>query len=64
MPEDFIVDEQMEIALTGSGEHLWVQVRKTGANTDWVAGQLARCACQGSRLRRAERPPCHHHTMV
>ncbi|MBU0656931.1 MAG: tRNA pseudouridine(13) synthase TruD [Gammaproteobacteria bacterium] len=43
-PEDFIVDEQMEIALTGSGEHLWLQVRKTGANTDWVAGQLARCA--------------------
>ncbi|OQX08715.1 MAG: tRNA pseudouridine(13) synthase TruD [Thiothrix lacustris] len=44
LPEDFIVDEQMDIALTGSGEHLWVQVRKTGANTDWVAGQLARCA--------------------
>lgn len=43
-PEDFIVDEQMGIDLTGSGEHLWLQVRKTGANTDWVAGQLARCA--------------------
>lgn len=43
-PEDFIVDEQMDIDLTGDGEHLWLQVRKTGANTDWVAGQLARCA--------------------
>lgn len=43
-PEDFIVDEQMEIDLTGSGEHLWLLVRKTGANTDWVAGQLAHCA--------------------
>jgi len=43
-PEDFIVNEQMDIALSGVGEHLWLQVRKTGANTDWVAGQLARCA--------------------
>ena len=43
-PEDFIVNEQMDIALSGAGEHLWLQVRKTGANTDWVAGQLARCA--------------------
>ena len=43
-PEDFIVNEQMAIELSGVGEHLWVLVRKTGANTDWVAGQLARCA--------------------
>lgn len=43
-PEDFIVNEQIDIALSGSGEHLWLQVRKTGANTDWVAGQIARCA--------------------
>lgn len=43
-PEDFMVNEQMDIALSGVGEHLWLQVRKTGANTDWVAGQLARCA--------------------
>lgn len=43
-PEDFIVNEHMDIALSGTGEHLWLQVRKTGANTDWVAGQLARCA--------------------
>ena len=43
-PEDFIVNEHMDIALSGTGEHLWLQVRKTGANTDWVAGQLACCA--------------------
>lgn len=43
-PEDFIVNEQIDIDLSGQGEHLWLQVRKTGANTDWVAGQLARCA--------------------
>lgn len=41
---DFKVDEQMDIDLSGQGEHLWLQVRKTGSNTDWVAGQLARCA--------------------
>lgn len=43
-PEDFIVNEQMELAFSGAGEHLWLQVCKTGANTDWVAQQLARCA--------------------
>lgn len=43
-PEDFMVNEHMDIALSGVGEHLWLQVRKTGANTDWVAGQLAGCA--------------------
>ncbi|MBK8452449.1 MAG: tRNA pseudouridine(13) synthase TruD [Thiofilum sp.] len=41
---DFKVNEQMDIELSGQGEHLWLQVRKTGSNTDWVAGQLARCA--------------------
>ncbi len=43
-PEDFIVDEQMHIDLSGSGEHLWLKIRKTGANTDWVAKQLAQIA--------------------
>lgn len=43
-PQDFCVDEQMDVTLSGSGEHLWLQVRKTGANTDWVAKQLAKCA--------------------
>lgn len=43
-PADFMVNEHIDIALSGVGEHLWLQVRKTGANTDWVAGQIARCA--------------------
>ncbi|MEZ5536548.1 MAG: tRNA pseudouridine(13) synthase TruD [Thiolinea sp.] len=43
-PEDFQVDEQMDIDLSGNGEHLWLKVRKTGANTDWVAKQLAQAA--------------------
>lgn len=44
LPEDFIVDEHMEIPLSGTGEHLWLQVRKTSSNTDWVAIQLANAA--------------------
>lgn len=43
-PADFIVDEQMDVTLSGTGEHLWLQVRKTGSNTDWVAIQLANIA--------------------
>lgn len=40
--EDFIVEEELGFALTGEGEHLFLKVRETGCNTDWVAGQLAR----------------------
>lgn len=43
-PEDFLVEEQMPYALTGTGEHLWVKVRKRGLNTEQVAKQLARLA--------------------
>lgn len=43
-PEDFVVDEELGFALDGTGEHLFCQVRKTGANTAWVAEQLARAA--------------------
>ena len=39
---DFIVDEIPVVTPEGEGEHLWLLIRKTGANTDWVAGQLAR----------------------
>lgn len=41
-PEDFAVDEQLGFEADGSGDHLWLSVRKRGANTDWVARQLAR----------------------
>lgn len=42
VPEDFQVDECMPLTLTGSGEHLWLQLRKRGVNTEFVARQLAR----------------------
>jgi tRNA pseudouridine13 synthase len=42
VPEDFVVEEQMPFTLTGSGEHLWLKVRKRGFNTEQVARQLAR----------------------
>lgn len=41
VPEDFIVEEQLSFALSGTGHHLYLQVQKTGANTEWVARQLA-----------------------
>jgi tRNA pseudouridine13 synthase len=43
-PEDFVVEEVNGIALTGAGEHLWVQLRKRGMNTEFAARQLARAA--------------------
>lgn len=46
--EDFVVEEELGFVPTGSGEHLFLKVRETGCNTDWVAGQLARW---GSRPR-------------
>lgn len=44
LPGDFRVEEIPLISLQGEGSHLWLEVEKTGANTNWVAGQLARCA--------------------
>lgn len=43
-PEDFRVDEDLGFAPSGAGEHLFLQVEKRGANTAWVAQQLARWA--------------------
>lgn len=43
-PEDFQVDELQDIQPDGSGDHAWLLVRKRGANTDWVAKELARFA--------------------
>jgi len=40
-PEDFQVREELDFPLDGSGEHAWLWVRKRGANTEWVARQLA-----------------------
>lgn len=43
-PEDFVVEERLGFAPTGSGEHAFLVVEKRGANTEWVARQLARAA--------------------
>lgn len=44
VPEDFLVEEDLGFLPEGQGEHLFVKVRKRGANTDFVARQLARLA--------------------
>ncbi|MGD8783726.1 MAG: tRNA pseudouridine(13) synthase TruD [Thioalkalispiraceae bacterium] len=41
-PEDFKVVEKLSFPLSGAGEHLYLQLRKTGQNTLWVVEQLAR----------------------
>ena len=41
-PEDFIVDEISSFTPSGEGEHLWLHIKKTTTNTDWLAGQLAK----------------------
>lgn len=43
-PSDFVVTEQLNVEFTGDGEHDWLWIEKTGANTNWVANQLARHA--------------------
>jgi tRNA pseudouridine13 synthase len=43
-PEDFAVDEILDLALSGGGEHVWLKVRKRGWTTDRVAQQLSRIA--------------------
>jgi tRNA pseudouridine13 synthase len=48
-PEDFIVREWLGFEPTGKGEHLLLTVCKRGANTKWVAKQLADRA--GIRMR-------------
>lgn len=42
--QDFQVEEQLDIELSGSGEHLWLWIEKTGLNTEEVAQKLARAA--------------------
>lgn len=43
-PEDFQVEEQLGFVPDGAGEHVFLQIRKRNANTDWLARQLARIA--------------------
>jgi tRNA pseudouridine13 synthase len=43
-PEDFEVDEILGFEASGEGPHALLRVRKRGANTEWVARELARAA--------------------
>lgn len=43
-PADFQVEEQLGFAPDGEGDHRLLWVRKTDANTDWVAQRLAELA--------------------
>ena len=44
VPADFIVKETLAFEPSGSGEHIFLQIEKTGENTEYVARQLARFA--------------------
>ncbi|HET7845487.1 MAG TPA: tRNA pseudouridine(13) synthase TruD [Xanthomonadales bacterium] len=46
-PEDFRVTERLNFEPSGAGEHAFLVVEKRGANTEWVARQLARHAGVG-----------------
>ncbi len=48
-PSDFVVNELLDIEMSGDGEHDWLWIEKTGANTAWIADQLARHAGVPSR---------------
>ena len=41
-PEDFYVEELLDLELSGSGEHLYLFIEKVGQNTEFVAKQLAK----------------------
>lgn len=43
-PEDFFVDEVLGFEPDGAGSHVVLRVEKRGANTGWVAAQLAQSA--------------------
>ena len=43
-PDDFLVTEIIDFELTGDGEHDFLWIEKTDANTAWVSRQLARHA--------------------
>src|SRR5690348_8106905 len=44
VPDDFLVEEILGYDADGAGEHALLWVEKRGANTDWVARELARFA--------------------
>lgn len=47
-PTHFRVDEQLPFEPAGEGGHTFLLIEKTGSNSDWLAGQLARFAGVGN----------------
>ncbi len=47
--EDFFVDEELGFEPSGDGGHDFLRIEKSGANTEWVARQLARHAGVAAR---------------
>ncbi|MEA1052013.1 tRNA pseudouridine(13) synthase TruD [Lamprobacter modestohalophilus] len=43
-PADFVVDEILAFGPDGDGEHALLRIRKTSANTEWVARRIASLA--------------------
>lgn len=43
-PQDFVVKEIINIDFSGQGEHLWLYIKKTNVNTNFVAKLLAHWA--------------------
>lgn len=43
-PDEFVVHEVLGFDFSGDGEHDYLWIEKSGANTEWVARQLARHA--------------------
>lgn len=48
-PADFIVEEQLPFVPSGAGEHVLVQIQKTGVNTVEVARRIAQCVKTSER---------------
>ena len=42
LPEDFVVEEIVDIERSGEGEHCWLYIRKRNCNTEWLAKRIAR----------------------
>lgn len=59
-PGDFGVTENLGWSPDGEGEHLLIQLEKSGDNTDWVARGLARlCGCPAAAVGYAGRKDRH-----
>ena len=43
-PEDFVVNERLEVDFTDAGEHLWLHIEKSGINTAYLAKLLSEWA--------------------